>query len=116
VYPDLFGDNFGSRADGDNELDRWACVASDIGNISASLPMMRVMEAKVSAHLHKGVTHILCRLVDTVCLPFIEFDAGKFADPKTARHMRTRLLMLHPNGANHVLFISPGWVQAKYDK
>jgi hypothetical protein len=116
VYPDLFGENFGSRVEGEDEVDRWAGVASDIGSISAALPMMRVMEAKVSAHLHKGVTHILCNLVDTVCLSFIEFDAVKFANPKTARHLRTRLLMLHPSGANHLLFISPAWVQAKYDE
>jgi len=116
VYPDLFGEDLGLREDESDDSVRWASVDNDIGSITACLPLIRGMGAKVSAHLHKGVTHVLCNLVDSISVQCRDFDVTKFCNPKVARRIRTRLSMLHPNGENPVLFVSPEWARAKYDE
>lgn len=114
VYPDIFGEDLGSRIGHDNDLDRWARVTTDMSSISACLPLMRVMEANVSAHLHIGVTHVLCDLIGIASLMFGEFNVSNFVDQKRASRLRIRLSTLHPNGAGHVHFISPAWVKDRY--
>ena len=114
VYPDIFGEDLGSQVENDDDLDRWDRVTTDVRSISACLPLMRVMEANVSAHLHFGVTMVLCDLIGAASMMFGDFDVSKFVDQKRARCLRTRLSTLHPDGACHVHFISPAWVKDSY--
>ena len=81
--------------------------------VQSCLPLLRAMGVLVTPHLHSGVTHILCDLIDDVhTINVVDVDAETFRDPTRGRAILTHLR--NAKGGKQTLFISPMWVRRKW--
>ena len=109
VYPDVFVDlGFEEEADTVNEgnsgdSERWEnslVGGKHLGSTFAVLPLLQVMGAVVTTHLHNGVTHILCELRSKKILRWTStLPRSVFADPKCGSLLHERLLSLEESAA-----------------
>jgi hypothetical protein len=85
--------------------------------IQSCLPLLRAMGVLVTPHLHSGVTHILCDLIDDVhTINAVDIDAATFRDPTRGGEVLTHLRNVkgESEGGQQTLFISPMWVRRKW--
>ena len=81
--------------------------------VHSCLPLLRAMGVLVTPHLHSGVTHILCDLIDDVhTIKVVDIDAETFRDPTRGGAVLTHLR--NAKVGNQTLFISPIWVRRKW--
>jgi len=119
-YPDIFEMDFGERSATDlraeEELERWSRVSEQTGNLISCLPLTRLMGAQVTLHLHDGVTHVLCELVESPIIAWEKFNVDYFLHKKRARRIKTRLQgMQHKKKECRIHFVSPEWIRDQWD-
>jgi hypothetical protein len=132
VYPDVFCDvgfeeekyaNIQERSGGEARWVNDIVPGKQQGGIFAVLPLLEVMGAVVSTHLHSGVTHILCEMKSkkkilkwTSTLP-----RSVFANPEAGSLLHERLLSLEESAAlstrkwGDVMLVSPEWVEETWN-
>ncbi len=91
-----------------------ACHESAMGEVASVLPLAKAMGAKVTPHLHQGVTHILC---DIVCDKFNwhpSISTNTFHDLKRGSSLHQRLTEMNSDSSIDVLLISPSWIRSKW--
>lgn len=129
VYPDVFVDlGFEEESDAVNEGDsgRWknsVAGGKRQGSALAVLPLLQVMGATVTTHLHHGVTHILCELRSKKILKWTSvLPRSVFADSKSGSVLHERLFSLEESatiggrdGIN-VMLVSPEWVEEQWNE
>ena len=140
MYPDLFeGDEFGTlseaiankeaMATGTNKRSRrWEVIeglstGSNPGEIriSSCIPLARTMGALLTPHLHQGVTHILCDLLEgTESIKYdatnLENDKHMFRRPERLESLSHRIneIALRANSTQTIQLVSPSWVRSKW--
>jgi hypothetical protein len=123
IYPDIFDHGHGltleDKVSLENEECRWSQLSTCLKTnwFSSVLPLARVMGAFVTPHLHDGVSHVICDLVD----PHNEIVYSKsvnlnvFADRKRGFSVMERLHDLD-NIRIHfvdVKLVSPDWLRKR---
>jgi hypothetical protein len=104
-----------ARMDIDRSLNTGREEACD--RIQSCLPLLRAMGGLVTPHLHSGVTHILCDLIDDVhIINLVDIDAESFRDPTRGGAILTHLqnARRESEGGKQTLFISPMWIRRKW--
>lgn len=128
LYPDLFdiGDfGFSNGQDVSRDIHegivsiRWnaiplGCTTSQVASV---LPLAKAMGARVTAHLHDGVTHILCELKDSSIL---QWDAhvpqAVFMDGSRGTALQSRLVDLDLPKSQRITLVSPTWIRQHWCK
>jgi hypothetical protein len=85
------------------------CMQSEVASV---LPLARAMGAKVTSHLHKRVTHILCDIDCDMPLywnPIISMKA--FHDLERGLSLHQRLMEINSDSEINVILVSPRWVR-----
>ena len=131
LYPDMFGPDFGnlfepniaSNGNGSDSA-RWKStneLATASILISSTLPLARVMGALVSAHLHQGVTHVLCELkekIDHLVWPETS-TTDCFDNVEQGQRLLNRLEQLHKVGSKtgtpSVALVSSKWIRKTWE-
>mmetsp|Transcript_30773 Transcript_30773/g.61126 ORF Transcript_30773/g.61126 Transcript_30773/m.61126 type:complete len:842 (+) Transcript_30773:330-2855(+) len=119
LYPDVFS-NFGSeemenskQSSNDRAGDMIASRA--MGEISSVLPLVKIMGAVVSSHLHIGVTHVLCELKRHKILEWvITLPRSVYSDERSGMLLHKRLMSLEemtPDDKKATVLVSPEWVR-----
>lgn len=131
VYADVFTDlGFEEEVDAKNEERindriRWKnnVAACKQGSLFAVIPLLQVMGAVVSSHLHSGVTHILCEMKSRKILKWTStLPRSVFANSAAGALMHERLLSLEESAVlngkkwEHVMLVSPEWVMETWDE
>lgn len=71
VYPDIFN-SYGLISENEAQAEifedsvRWNEVRKDSDGVVSILPLVRLMGGTVSLHLHTGVTHVICDLINDI--------------------------------------------------
>jgi len=133
VYPDIFGCDLGFEHEDKATIEansgmrskRWNLVSQsdELGMISSTLPLTRVMGAQVTPHLHDGVTHVLCNLRERDKLdwkPSISIKA--FSNTDSGMLIHKRLLSFQENNTRDdiekrtIILVTPRWIKTKWDE
>ena len=131
VYLDVFiNTGFEEEVDARNEelhgnTVRWdtnVATNKQYGSELAVLPLLQIMGAVVSAHLHDGVTHILCEMKSKQIMKWTStLPRSIFANTETGSLLHERLLFLEESAAlsgkkwRDVMLISPEWVEGTWN-
>jgi hypothetical protein len=122
VYADLHLNGFEVVAEGEviKEVSAGMDVARSLNTcdrIQSCLPLLRAMGGLVTPHLHSGVTHILCDLIDDVhTINAVDIVAETFRDPARGGVVLAHLRQAtgESEEGKQTLFISPMWVRLKW--
>ena len=124
LYPDLFRGDFGAASEDGARPDdlkgphskRWEEMPEDLAKscLASVLPLLRCMGARVTGHLHNGVTHILCNLKDDV--DTFSWKLGDrpdiFLNAEQGRHLVEHLSTLKDGSSVELVSIS--WAHKKW--
>ena len=125
LYPDVFQSGFGNFDREQATMESLAgkkCARSEqvddtCGSVLSALPLARAMGALISCHLHSGVTHILCDLIDG--LETVYFDSVNVESFRNAARgeslVRYMLRSRKMCEGWSVLLMSPSFLRAKWE-
>ena len=132
VYPAVFTDaGFEEEIDARNEEilsngTRWdnnVVKGKQHGAIFAVLPLVQIMGAFVTSHLHHDVTHILCQIKRKTILKWTStLPRSVFVNPEAGEILHERLLSLEESAVvcgnkwKGVLLVSPDWVEENWNQ
>ncbi len=124
IYPDIFS-NFGSEEIEDsrhssNDRDDDIIGSRATGPISSVLPLVKMMGAVVTNHLHSGVTHVLCELKRHKILEWaITLPRSVYSEERSGMLLHKRLMSLEemaPNTEKAIVLVSPEWVHEMWSQ
>lgn len=123
LYPDLFGDHFGSLNDMEPQFEadgeRWDRIQSDRAaiRIHRSLPLVRAMGSVVTTILRSNVTHVLCNFTDDRgMLDWDDYTMNELQRMglRTSLLERLRLLRRCRSQREGLVLLSPEFVQGTF--
>ena len=80
--------------------------------VSSSLPLAKVMGAKVTAHLHQKVTHVLCDMIECDLLHWHPSISLKiFRDFERGLSLHERLKEMNVDYSINIILVSPRWIR-----
>ena len=116
LYPDIYpAGKYGfQKGDDVRELERDVCHRSTTCEVASVLPLAKVMGAKVTSHLHQGVTHILCDIACDTLNWHPSVCTNTFHDLKRGSSLHERLVEMNSDSPIDVILVSPSWIRAKW--
>jgi hypothetical protein len=123
LYPDIFRSEFGllKGEEAVHEVlsgfqsERWENIIDNSNSIDSTLPLARAMGALVTAHLHSGVSHILCDLEGDreIVVYTATTEVGIFSDQFRGQNLLERLAAFQSSDqAKKIMLVSPKWIRA----